>query len=124
MDRRAFLATFCIGIAGTVGGKRKSQVRAVLQEEKALSRLLSRPSCARRIGERILDSEEQEGQRMIRDGLAFVRGGPTGESREDTLRRVGKQIRRDYDSGRMIAVDGWVLSETEAHLCAAFASTP
>jgi hypothetical protein len=32
--------------------------------------------------------------------------------------RVVRQIREDFAHGRVVVLDGWVLSETEARLCA------
>lgn len=33
---------------------------------------------------------------------------------------IEQQVRRDFDTGRMIQIDGWVLSRTEARQCALF----
>ncbi|MEX0821751.1 MAG: hypothetical protein WD021_06365 [Rhodothermales bacterium] len=33
---------------------------------------------------------------------------------------IEKQVRRDFDRGRTVQIDGWVLSRTEARQCALF----
>ena len=34
------------------------------------------------------------------------------------LRRVDRATKADYEMGRQITIDGWIISETEARLCA------
>ncbi len=47
-----------------------------------------------------------------------------GESSKNTsalvswLRRVDRATKADYEMGRQITIDGWIISETEARLCA------
>jgi hypothetical protein len=38
--------------------------------------------------------------------------------RASLLQRLDAQVRDDFASGTTIALDGWVLSRTEARLCA------
>jgi hypothetical protein len=35
---------------------------------------------------------------------------------------LAERARRDFRAGRLVVVDGWVLSESEVHLCAALHS--
>lgn len=38
--------------------------------------------------------------------------------------RVDDQVRRDFDAGHTVTLDGWVLSVTEARQCALFSLLP
>jgi hypothetical protein len=52
--------------------------------------------------------------RLLRDEPALSRSRSTGATRK-LLRRC---IREDFARERVVAVDGWLLAETEARLCA------
>ncbi len=42
---------------------------------------------------------------------------PAQTSRADLRRAISHQVRDDFAQGRVVQVDGWVLSATEAQLC-------
>ena len=47
---------------------------------------------------------------------AAISDGARGEARPS----VAQQVRNDFAAGRIVLVDGWVLSATEARQCALF----
>ena len=57
-------------------------------------------------------------------GAAFLRAFPAQADVTMLTRAVGRRatvlrrIRRDFEKGRVLVLEGWVLSETEARLCA------
>ncbi len=55
--------------------------------------------------------------RMRRHGDALVRALETGSPGE-VRRLVARDVREDFAQGRIVKVDGWLLSQTEARLCA------
>jgi hypothetical protein len=76
----------------------------------------------------------------IRDLGKKYRSMPMGESRQRSLvsalekvagtnakaaaNALQQQIRKDFETGNTVLVDGWILSKTEARQCALFATTP
>jgi hypothetical protein len=62
-------------------------------------------------------AERDEG-RLVR-GLRRANRALSGARRPEDVRRLARaELRRDYAAGRMVAVDGWRISLTEARLCA------
>lgn len=65
-------------------------------------------------------------------GLAYLAVAP-GESSAEQLRerlgsladaaRIAEQVRADFAAGRVVVIDGWTLSLTEARACALVALT-
>lgn len=75
----------------------------------------SRDEGARAIGRAYLEGEPGERDpAQLAARLAESLGGGAPWSRDDVLARV----RRDYDEERVVLVRGWLLSRTEARLCA------
>jgi hypothetical protein len=58
--------------------------------------------------------EERDRKRLLRELDLDVAGAETSRLREMLVQR---QL-RDFAFGRVVRVDGWILSETEARLCA------
>jgi hypothetical protein len=54
-------------------------------------------------------------RRLFGDDLAQA---TAGIGREDLHVRLRRQLRQDFAEGRTVLVDGWLLAETEARLCA------
>lgn len=86
--------------------------------------LLHRHDLARRLGRSYVESaapgepslepltrELLEDLGFDLDELMFLRVG-------DLARAVAEQVRRDFAEGRVVSVDGWMLSEAEARVCA------
>lgn len=53
------------------------------------------------------------GERDFDDVVALLRAG----SPRDPLSAVRRRVAEDFNRGRVIVVDGWVLARTEARLC-------
>jgi hypothetical protein len=81
-----------------------------------LAALFRHPESARRVGEHLL----------ARDTAPFVRSValesgldlPAMDGRMARLSALRQQAMQDYAAGDVVLVDGWVLSRTEAQLCA------
>jgi hypothetical protein len=84
-----------------------------------LAALFRHPESARRIGEHLL----------ARGTAALDRSAPlrlklaATDSREARRLALRQQAMRDYAEGNIVLVDGWLLSRTEAQLCALVALT-
>lgn len=77
-----------------------------------LTRLLGDPESAREIGRAYLQTAPGDGNReRLTTQLAARLDRPT----RDTL---AASCREDFARGRTVMVNGWVLAETEARLCA------
>jgi len=91
----------------------------------SLSRLLHYPESARVIGDEYLLQNPEEGSiRKLKqkingtDTRLLARRDLQGAGTKATS--IGRQIRDDFEHGRMAQVGGWYLAETEARLCALF----
>jgi len=89
-----------------------------------LSRLFSDPENARAIGARYL---AQYPERSDRDSIVADLGLPSPESgkyKKDALKNwIAESQRRDFAAGKTVMVNNWILSRTEANLCALIALT-
>ena len=91
----------------------------------SLSELLHHPKSARVIGAEYLRQNPQEGSIRV---LTHKLHGADAQllARSDFLRSrtkatsIGRQIRDDFEHGRMTQLGGWYLAETEARMCALF----
>jgi len=91
----------------------------------SLSRLLHYPESARVIGAEYLRQNPEE--RSIRILAKKISGVDTqyrapGKLQEPRVEAtsIGRQIRDDFEQGRMTQVGGWYLAETEARTCALY----
>ena len=91
----------------------------------SLSRLLHYPESARVIGVEYLHQNPEEGS--IRILKQKIKGADTqhlawsdSQGPGTKATSIGRQIRYDFEHGRMTQVGGWYLAETEARLCALF----
>lgn len=87
-----------------------------------LARLFSNSRSATAVGRRYLALGIEPADipllaaRVAGDGTAYLR---LRAADPRTLRRLmSEQQRRDFSAGRTVMIDGWVLSLTEARLCA------
>lgn len=76
----------------------------------------------------------------IRDIGKKYKAMPAGESRQRglvnalstlktkdskaTAEAIEQQIKKDFEAGNTVMVDGWILSKTEARQCALYSTTP
>ena len=90
---------------------------------------LGRPASAAAVGRAYLADhpDEADRDRLAAQLGAGLRCQDCDPARSDTARlRAGlaRQLRADFGQSRVVRVDGWVLSLTEARLCALAALTP
>lgn len=125
ISRRDLLKRLALGgvIAALPGAFLAGSGREVLQPfATRLNRLFSQERSARAIGERYLARVPDEADATIL--TARVAGDMQGYLRlasadTPTLRALlAAQQRDDFAHGRTVTIDGWVLSCTEARLCA------
>lgn len=108
--RRALLGAGVAALAGAgllvwTGRRAAETARA-----DALVAVLRDRNAASRVGERILTELPAWG-----DATALRRTLGGGSS-VGLAARVAQHVREDFDGGRVVLVDGWVLAETEARL--------
>ena len=126
MRRRRFLGTLALG--GMVWAAWAGHARAWLPGaggRLAAARLLAvlgRPDSAAAVGRAYLASHpaEADGDRLAAhlDQAVRCQDCDPARARTDQLRvALAGQIRADFAAARVVTVDGWVLSETEARLC-------
>jgi hypothetical protein len=118
LTRRGFLAGLAAGVVGAAVGLRLywSGARTPVGAER-LASTLSHTDSAVRLGRRYLEGapEEANAGRLI----ALIGTQPAGGESDAALReRLQTCIRQDFIDGTTVAVDGWLLSLTEARLCA------
>jgi len=88
-----------------------------------LRSLLSEPLGARHIGQINLRQAPAEGEPMPLASLILSSMELTGEDalrleRPALARRFSAGVRADFAAGRTVVLDGWILSRTEARVCA------
>ena len=86
----------------------------------ALDKLLADAASAVVVGQKYLRGHPDERDpRRVRGDLAAALGGPLEALDPALLReRVRRRVRQDFAEDRITLVDGWILSITEARLCA------
>ena len=90
---------------------------------RALTACFRDPASPRAVGRAYLAAvpEEASVQGLVRRliGEASAVSAPLPLTDRDALRAAMRsRIRRDFAEGRIVMVDGWFLSQTEARLCA------
>jgi len=118
LTRRGFLAGLAAGVVGAALGLRLywSGARTPAGAER-LASTLPHSDSAVRLGRRYLEGapEEADAAHLI----ALIGTLPAGTESDAALReRLQARIRQDFIDGTTVAVDGWLLSLTEARLCA------
>jgi hypothetical protein len=122
MTRRAFVAVCGVSVAAgaykLIGADDDSyDAHAVAL---AVGAAFTDRGSARSVGEAYLRARPRErDERRLVGRLRRSNGAWTRVRRPEDVRRLARpQMRRDYEAGRLAAVDGWYLSVTEARLCA------
>lgn len=132
MKRRQFLTTFAL--SGALWTVWQSRARAWLPSWRGaaaadrLVAVLRRPASAAVVGRAYLAGHPAEADRdwLAAQLDADLRCQNCNPARSDAARlRAGlaRQLRVDFAQSRVVRVDGWVLSVTEARLCALAALT-
>jgi hypothetical protein len=126
MQRRQFLAWFAAaGVLWPGGPGRVWTGLAGVRSAKMADRLaavFSRPASAAAVGRAYLAAHPGEAgvDRLAGELEAALRRSGCEPARADlaTLRRAAAhQIKEDFAQSRVVQVDGWVLSLSEARLC-------
>ena len=116
--RRGFLAGLAAGIIGAALGLRlyrwhENDTRAA----ERLAGVFQHPDSAARLGRLYLDGAPQEADTAHL--LTLIGAAPAATETDEALRaRLEARIREDFINDDLVAVDGWLVSRTEARLCA------
>ncbi len=90
----------------------------------SLSRILHHQESARLIGAEYLRQYPEDGsiriltEKLVGTNTQYLASGDLLGSRAKAF--FGRQIRADFEHGRMTQVGGWYLAETETRMCALF----
>ncbi len=118
-----FLTTIALG---------KSPVGAAITENRNTPnpelRLFDNPAAARAVGRAYLREypDDADAARLTAERAALLCGGRIASTPERTIwvkRRIASHMKRDFCSGNTVAVQGWILSRTEARLYASLCLT-
>jgi hypothetical protein len=128
MDRRRFLVSI-VTIGGGLGcgiaiGKAGAEWggASVVVE---VSKLLTDASAARTVGRAYLDlvPDESDPDLLVERIFPSLRDAESPPAADALLRRVVQDVRRDFEEDRLVRIDGWFLSRTEARLSALVAAS-
>lgn len=123
MNRRRLLVTFG-AVTGAAWAAAAGPVRAALGSAGPAARLvgvLDHAASAAAVGRAYLRAhpEEAEPDRLVRELSAGIRCQGCDPDRAERTRlraAIAARIRADFAASRVVQVDGWVLSRTEARL--------
>ena len=123
VSRRTVLTALVAGIVGAAIGLRLYWPGGGAREARRLADMLRHPDSAARLGRLYLNEKPREADTTLLVTLIGAARGPAlppaSPTSEETLRAdLEERIRNDFIYGNMVAVDGWLLSLTEARLCA------
>jgi hypothetical protein len=124
VSRRTVLAALAAGIFGAAVGLRLYWPGGnVTREARRFAGMLRHPDSAAWLGRLYLEVNPREADmaQLVRL-IGAARGPalpPASPTTDEALRAdLDERIRNDFIYGNMVAVDGWLLSLTEARLCA------
>jgi len=125
--RRTFLKTGLILTGAIAAGVILD--KTIRPNTQAISRILTRyldyPDLARELGKSIIKNEpglaklsiEQMTELALQDA-GLSKGNLIYSSLLTNMEFYRKTVRNDFDTENIVHVNGWVISRTEAHLCA------
>lgn len=123
MDRRKFIAAAALSAAASViqGPRAFASSSSSALEHQGLVSVFSHAESARAVGERYLalHPEERESEKLA--GAIY---GALPLSKDwkpsDTVvhKHLEEKIKKDFEQGCTVCLDGWILSRTEGRLCA------
>jgi hypothetical protein len=124
--RRLLLGALGMGVSLVLGPIASRLFSRSSRDElgRRLVRLLERRDSARVVGAQYLRIVPAEASPRVLEPLIAERleaFGPTALSiagDQELRRRLGAAVLGDFEEGRTVELDGWVLSLTEARLCA------
>lgn len=124
VSRRTVLAALAAGIVGAAIGVRLYWPGgSVTRDARRFAAILRHPESAAWLGRYYLEVNPREADAALLVTLIGAARGPalppasptTGKALRESLEA---RIRNDFIFGNTVAVDGWLLSITEARLCA------
>lgn len=123
MDRREFLATLLFGSTSVFSGAAEytARRRAPGGDDLSVTHIFSDVSDARAVGSRYLAMKDVNRATLLDFRKRIFPAGPSFYKEHGWQRvreELRKRIRGDYQHSRCVCVDGWILSITEARLCA------
>lgn len=122
-SRRDFLRTllatgFCTG-SGTALAGMTGEATGLAQAGNGIGPIFSNLESARAVGLAYLSTCPADATPIARDRrVGSIQLDACGSDPSALRAAVTAQVRDDYESGRLVQVDGWILSQTEARLCA------
>ena len=118
IDRRRFLALGAIAVAGAAASACESSGEARTFGQPDLLTSLG-PDVVRRLGQRYRQSVPSESDAPRLE--AALRASRPWAARIGVRHPpIAEQVREDFEAGRTVVVDGWLLSVTEARQCALY----
>jgi hypothetical protein len=124
VSRRTVLAALAAGIVGAAIGLRLYWPGgSVTRDARRFAAILRHPDSAAWLGRFYLEVNPREADAALLVTLIGAARGPAlppaSPSADEALRAdLEERIRNDFIYGNTVAVDGWLLSLTEARLCA------
>lgn len=123
MTRRAFLAAAALAAAGGAGilyRRADDGFDPELEQTRDAARVLDELEPARRVGRAYLDDHPGEAaEATLVRLLEREPGWSAAWDDADALAQLARRtIRSEYADGTTVTVQGWLLSRTEARLCA------
>jgi hypothetical protein len=120
IDRRRFLALGAIMVVGVAASACEGPGEARAFGQPDLLTPLG-PDVVRRLGQRYRQSVPSESDAPRLE--AAIRASRPWTARIGVRHPpIADQVRDDFDAGRTVVVDGWLLSVTEARQCALFSA--
>ena len=114
-----------LGGSALVGGELYIKTKPVLEIAEQLVYFLDYPEVALSVGQGLLDTDPAShaisADQMINnllEGLEVSREQLHGMTNTEMLERLHKRVHLDFEEERIVLDKGWVLSRTEAQLCA------
>jgi hypothetical protein len=85
-----------------------------------VSRMFGTIDCARAVGNAYLSVRPNEESRSLLERTLLWPKNDTSryQDQRQLFTTLMTRVRTDFEFGRVVIVDGWMLSETEARLCA------
>jgi hypothetical protein len=127
MRRRQLLAVLALGGAACAGwaGRARAWLAPAARHQQGVALLaaFSRPESAAAVGRAYLsghpaDADEIRLAADLADALRSRGCDPLTAPPARLRAAIADQIRADFASGQVVSVEGWVLSRSEARLCA------
>jgi hypothetical protein len=127
ISRRSFLVA-ALGLAPTILAARFGLGRAAIDDDAAtdaqrLVRAFAYPESAAELGRAYLATAPREGSATVlaeRIAASLPAGHAAIRTADDSQLEslLAQQLREDFMAGDTVTVDGWIISKTEARLCA------